>query len=242
MDNPELASDAMAVVVLGEFDPLLVTPRWLRQVNLIGAEDYESFEPELISSKGSVVNFGSIQLKVLPGTLEVNTESASDVEAARDLAAGILLSGGTPSISAMGINRTVHFSAPFEAWHAIGDALAPKEVWNGVLHLPGMRSVGLMGARDDGYSGSVNVTVQPSAAVRPGVFVSINDHYTLTHAESFTQRFEPMPAEQTDLDRSPDKIPVATEIMTDRFSASRGRAQTIIDRVASLGSPVGGVR
>ncbi|MFF3710020.1 hypothetical protein [Streptomyces phaeochromogenes] len=240
MDNPELASDATAIVVLGEFDPLLVTPRWLRQMDLIGAEDYESYEVELISSKASVVNFGSIQIKVVPGTLEVNTEAVSDVEAARDLAAGILLSGGTSSISAMGINRTVHFSVPFEDWHAIGDALAPKEVWNGVLHLPGMMSVGLMGARDDGYSGSINVNVQPSAAIRPGVFISINDHYTLTHADPVTQRFGPAPPEQTDLDRSPDKVTVATKIMTEGFSASRGRSQSIIDRVAALGDSTGG--
>ncbi|MFD8424276.1 hypothetical protein [Streptomyces sp. NPDC059466] len=240
MDNPELASDAMAVVVLGEFDPLLVTPRWLRQMDLIGPEDYESYQIELISPKASVVNFGSIQLKVVPDTLEVNTEEANDVEAARDLATGILLSGGTPTISALGINRTVHFSTPFDAWHAIGDALTPKEAWNDVLHLPGMMSVGLMGARDDGYSGSVNVNVQPSAAVRPGVFVSINDHYTLTHADSPTQRFEPAPPEQTDLDRSPEKITVATKILTEGFSISRGRAQAVIDRVASLGESTGG--
>ncbi|MFJ8799998.1 hypothetical protein [Streptomyces sp. NPDC102487] len=239
MNNQELAADAMAVVVIGKFDPLLVTPRWLRQKDLIGPEDYESFETELISPKASVVQFGSIQLKVVPDALEVNTEAAHDAEAARDLAAGILLSEASPSVSALGINRTVHFPVAVERWHAIGDALTPKNVWEDVLHLPGMMNAGLMGARNDGYSGSVNVSVQPSAAVRPGVFVSVNDHYTLTKVEPPTQRFDPSPPE-TNVQSSPEKVAIAARILSEGFSASRGRAQAIINRVGSLGDALGG--
>ncbi|WP_105973726.1 hypothetical protein [Streptomyces geranii] len=240
MDKPELVSDTLAVVVLGEFDPLVVTPRWLRQMDLIGAEDYESYRTDLISSNGTLVHLGSIDLKVLPDTLEVKTDAIDDVEVARDLAAGILLSSGTPRISAMGINRVVHFSARFEEWHAIGDALTPKDLWNDVLHLPGMANIGICAARNDGYSGSVNIQVQPSVVVQPGVFVSVNDHHTLTQAAPPTGRTAPALPEQTNLDRSVDKVAVATKILTEDFSSSRLRAQSIIDRVASLGSAARG--
>ncbi|WP_427922138.1 hypothetical protein [Streptomyces sp. cg40] len=240
MNKPELASDVMTVVVLGEFDPLLVTPRWLRQMDLIGPEDYESYVIELISPSVTAVSFGSIQLKVTPENLEITTEAVNDVEAARDLAAGILLSGGTSKISAMGVNRLVHFSVTFDEWHAIGDALAPKDVWSEVLHLPGMQNLGICGARNDGYSGAVNVQVQPSVVVQTGVFVSVNDHYTLTQARVPTRRTMPTSSEQTNLDRSADKIAVAAKILTERFSASRLRAQSIIDRVALSGAVTGG--
>ncbi|MFD6874718.1 MULTISPECIES: hypothetical protein [unclassified Streptomyces] len=240
MEKLELASDTMTMVVLGEFDPLLVTPRWLRKMDLIGVEDYESYRIELITPNATVVNFGAIQLKVLPDTLEVSTDAVSDVEVARDLAAGILLSEGASTIGAIGINRMVHFSSPFSNWHAIGDALVPKTLWTDVIHLPGMLSLSLAGARDDGYSGAVNVQIQPSAIVQPGVFVSVNDHYTLTLTDIPVERTMAGPLAPSDAIRSVEKIAVATSIMTTKFSASRARAQSIIDRVESLGNVTGG--
>lgn len=242
MDIPELASDSMNVILLGEFNPLQVAPRWLRQMDLIGEEDYDSYSIEVISPGATIVSFGSIRLQVVPENLQIATDASGDVEAARDLAAGILLSNGSPGISAMGINRLVHFGAEFERYHAIGDALTPKDLWDGVLHLPGMLNLGITGVRDDGYGGAINVQVQPSAVVRPGVFVSVNDHYNLTYADTPTDRNAPTEPGEVNPQQSPDKIPIAVKILTEGFSASRSRAQAIIDRVISLGTAPGGSR
>jgi hypothetical protein len=224
----------MNVVLLGEFDPLQITPRWLRQLDLIGAEDFDSYNTEIISAGATIVSFGSIKLQLGPESLQVATDAPGEVEAARDLVAGILLSNGSPGISAMGINRLVHFSAEPIQYHAIGDALTPKSLWDGLLHFPGMLNIGMTGARDDGYGGSINIQVQPSVVVRPGVFVSVNDHYSLTYSEVQKDRNAPADPEQTNPQRSSDKIPVAVKILTEGFGASRGKAQAIIDLVASL--------
>jgi len=231
----------MSVVVPGEYDPLLITPRWLREKDLIGAEDYDSYGIEIISSGGTVVSFGSIVLRVLPDTLQVSTDAPDDAEAVRDLAAGILLSmpRDTAGISAMGINRAVHFAVPQDAYHTVGDTLVPKGIWDGVLYLAGMVNVGLNGVREDGYDGGINVQVQPSNVVRPGVYVSINDHYTLTHTEVPTDRNFPVDPELLNPQRSADKLQVAVKILTDDFATSRNRAQAIIDRVASFRSQAG---
>jgi hypothetical protein len=238
----DLASDSMNVVLLGEFNPLQITPRWLRQMDLIGAEDYESYSIEVISLGATILSFGSIRLQIVPENLQVATDASSDVEAARDLAAGILLSNGSPSISSVGINRLVHFRADFERYHAIGDALTPKDLWDDVLHLPGMLNLGITGVRDDGYGGAINVQIQPSATVRPGVFVSVNDHYDLTYTDTPTNRNGPTEPQEFTPQRSPDKIPIAVKILTEGFSDSRSRAQAIIDRVISLGTVPRGSR
>jgi hypothetical protein len=229
----------MNVVLLGEFDPLQITPRWLRQMDLIGAEDYESYSTEIVSAKATIVSFGSIQLQVLPDSLHVTTDAPAEVEAARDLAVGILLSNGSPEISALGINRMVHFEAEVTHYHAIGDTLTPKDLWNDVLRLPGMLNLGMTGTRDDGYAGSINVQVQPSVIVRPGVFVSVNDHYNLNHADPPSDRNTPADPEQGNPQRSPDKIPIAVKILTEGFGRSRSRAEAVIDLVASLGNNSG---
>jgi hypothetical protein len=68
------------------------------------------------------------------------------------------------------------------------------------------------------------------------VFVSVNDHYNLTYAETPADRGTTTELEEINLQRSPDKIPIAVKILTEGFSASRSKAQAIIDRVASLGT------
>jgi len=236
VDITELASDSMNVVLLGEFNPLQINPQWLRQMDLIGAEDYDSYNIEVISPAGTVVSFGSIRLQIVPESLHIASDASDDVEAARDLVAGILLSNGSPGISSMGINRAVHFGAALERYHAIGDALTPKAVWDGVLHLPGMLNLGITGVREDGYGGAINVQVQPSAMVRPGVFVSVNDHYNLTYADTPIDRSASTEPGEANPQPSLDAIPIAVKILTEGFGASRSRAQAIIDRVISLGT------
>jgi hypothetical protein len=239
VDKPELVNDSISIVLIGKFQPLQVTPRWLRQMDLIGAEDFDSYTVEIISPGATIVSFGSIRLQVGPENLQILAGAPAEVEVARDLAAGILLSSDDLSISAMGINRMVHFKADLKEYHAIGDALTPKNQWNGVLNLPGMQSLAMTGIRDDGHGGSINVVIQPSAVLKPGVFVSVNDHYSLTFTETRQDRNTPPDPSETDPQPSRDKVPVAVKILTDGFNVSRHRAQAIIDLVASLGIPGG---
>ncbi|MCU7822188.1 hypothetical protein [Kitasatospora sp. DSM 101779] len=235
MHKPDLARDSMAVVVLGGFEPIKITPRWLRQENLIGPEDYESFEVEIISSSATIVTFDTIQVKALPDTLQVGSDTSADAEAVRDLAVGILLSGGATEVAALGINRMVHFSADSGRNHIIGDSLAPKDMWSEVLPLAGLQNLNIRGARDDGYGGAVNVQVQPSVIIPSGVFVSVNDHYNLTRAPTPTDRDSVFDPEQNKPQRSPEKVAVARDILINDFGASRLRAQSIVEHVVTLG-------
>ena len=87
----------------------------------------------------------------------------------RDLALGILRSLPHTPVQRIGINHLAHFPVESEGvWHRLGHALTPKELWEEVLEKPGMLSLTIQGQRTDDYSGSVNVTVQPSSVVRPG--------------------------------------------------------------------------
>ena len=79
----------------------------------------------------------------------------------------------------MGINRQLHYRlASEERWHQLGDRLAPKEGWNGVLGgRPGMASVEILAKRDDAEV-PLRIKVQPSVRVVPhGVYFETNEHY-----------------------------------------------------------------
>ena len=208
MDSPELAHDNLMIVVLGEFDPMQIIPRWLRDEDLIGPEDFDSHQIEVISPGVTAVTFGSIQLQVKTDSMQI--------------------------IAALGINRHVHFGLTGEERHAIGDALAPKSLWQGVTDLPGTQTLTITGVRNDGFGGTVNITVQPSNQINPGVFVAINAHFNLVPTPIPATRDANADPEVGNPVRSAEKVPIAVKILTGQFSASRKRTQAIIDRIYSL--------
>ena len=96
----------------------------------------------------------------------------------------------------MGINREVHFSvSSFSERDRIGRLLAPVKPWGdwGKKLEPdgkhgGMTSLTMRQVNPEGRppGGQVNVTVEPSNKIgedRPGVYVRINDHYTMENLE-----------------------------------------------------------
>src|SRR5262249_52322167 len=76
-----------------------------------------------------------------------------------------------------GVNNEAHFRASsIEKWHALGHRLAPKEHWQKFFKEPGMQSLTIRQTpRPDGLKGHVQITVEPSVRIFPGVYVAIND-------------------------------------------------------------------
>lgn len=97
----------------------------------------------------------------------------------------------------MGLNRFLHFRMPSEEqWHAVGDLLAPKEPWLGILGRPGLRSLYIQDAPEDLASSGAAVKatpfirVEPSLAVSPGVFVEVNKHHEAAGANTTSALIE----------------------------------------------------
>jgi hypothetical protein len=119
------------------------------------------------------------------------------------------------------------------AWHAVGDALAPKQIWADTMNIPGMASLTLLGSREGTYEGYQQVTVQPSALVQQGIYISHNDHFTLTVLNKPVSTQEQLnaifrrPAESTR-----EKIPTAIEALSNEWNNSMIRASAVIERIA----------
>jgi hypothetical protein len=82
-------------------------------------------------------------------------------------------------IRVMGINYDVHFRVESEEkWHEFGHKLTPKGIWARMFDNPGMRSLTIEESiRPDGYEGRIQVKVEPSIQLHPGIYISVNDHY-----------------------------------------------------------------
>jgi hypothetical protein len=235
MDLPPLVSDIYQVVVRGDFKPVNVSPAWLRDQDLIGDPEHEEATFEvLLPNEIAIFNAGWIRCQATPDNLTLQTDQQAEVGRLRDLAIGILRAFDKP-VSLLGINRTVHFSLRnTKQWHSVGDHIVHNEIWDGILTLPGMRVATYWGQRSDKYAGRIQVQIEPSFQVHPGIFVGYNDHYDLTTVESQpTTRTE---FDTTDLRENTEvtieKVAVAIEVLTNQWEPSLQLSTRIIERTA----------
>ena len=89
-------------------------------------------------------------------------------------------------VTAVGLNFMAHFkTAGFDEYHAIGDTLAPKTIWNELFPdlIVGMQDLTLIvqhGKREDVTIPDIQrITIQPSGQIKNGVYLQMNDHHGL---------------------------------------------------------------
>ncbi len=172
-------SSGVSVVAIGGFNPRIFEPLWFSQQGLMPESEAHAADAQLVDGQFARLDLPWTIVTVVTERLDVaSKEETVQTAQIRDLALGILrLLPHTP-VQRIGINHLAHFPVESEdVWHKLGHALTPKELWEEVLEQPGMLSLTIQGQRTDDYSGSVNVTVQPSAVVRPGIFMNVNDDF-----------------------------------------------------------------
>jgi hypothetical protein len=182
MAGREMQSQAVAITVIGSFNPHVVQPLWLSKHGLVAEAEALESEPQLISRDLAHIGLPWATLTVVADRLQVETSNDIVVPAQiRDLVVGILsLLPHTP-VSVVSVQHRAHVRLASEAqWHAAGDLLAPKEIWQDVLDKPGMFDIAVQGVRPDERAGAIKVRVRPSPLVHPGIFVNINEEFLVT--------------------------------------------------------------
>lgn len=238
MSLPPITADSMSVVVRGTFDIAAVTPAWLHANGLIGGEEFEESRPELfVPDEVNTFSAAWLRCDLRKDLFQVSTTQEDEFERLRDVAVGVLRESRSTPVSALGINRTLHMEMPDDkSLHAIGDAITPKELWEGVLAHAGMRSAVLWAARPDLYAGRVEVRIEPSVAIPNGVFVAYNDHYDLETVtaiaatrDEWTNRLRPA------AHATIQKGGVAIRVLTNEWGSSMARLTLILERIAETG-------
>ncbi len=236
MPLPESGLDGMNVVVRGHFNPGIFSPAWLLAQAIIGPSEYADAEPNIITRDFASFRTGWLLCDVTADALQLRTTDLDEFERVRDVVVAVLRTLHHTPVGALGINREIHFPVrDLEAWHAVGDALAPKAVWENVLIAAGMRNITLWGVRPDDYMGRVQVQVEPSLRVPRAIYVSVNDHFGLHKRPPGFQETRNAAWEVTSEDNvepTPDKLQVALDILLNDWATSLARAETVIECVA----------
>ncbi|WP_156495979.1 hypothetical protein [Microbacterium sp. T32] len=232
----DVTLESVSVVIRGVFNPVLFTPSWFRDAELIGADEFEDSEVTIISPENTTLRMAWLDFTASSDHIQLQTVALEEVPRLRDAAVGMLRTLEGYPANALGINRDVHTRCDSEdALHRVGDAIAPKDVWTDVLDFPGLRSVLMWGARMDSWSGQTNVRVEPSMLVKPGIYVSVNEHFDLNSWDSLpSSREDAYSYGQAGTSPTNEKRLAAIQILTDRWQSTDDNWLAITKKVSSL--------
>ena len=192
-----LELSGIVIVGSGSFNPAIFQPHWLERKDLISSNAAQSALSELVVTP-DLTAFTADWLSVQVGLQQLvfaTVDEGRDVDL-RDVGRGVLSLLPETPVDAVGVNADAHFRVESEAqWHALGDTLAPKKLWESVFGASdndwrhredggfvGLRTMTVETHRTEPL-GYVRIEVAPSLRVLPhGVYVGINTHFQLTEA------------------------------------------------------------
>ena len=225
--EPEI--DGAHIVLLGSFNPAILTPAWFAHRGLLPAGVEESAKLIVAHPDATAFDAEWLELRARQDRFLAGTTRSPHIRI-RDLVLRVFGEHleHTP-IKAFGINRVVHFRlSGASARDRVGRTLAPTSVWGAwsVALEPdgergGMTSLTMtqMNPAERPRGGRIGVTVEPSSRVgngRDGIYVAVNDHYVVP---------------KEDAHASARMI----ELLDQNFDKSLKHSESLIDHVMSLG-------
>lgn len=235
LSSPHVAAHGCVLVVRGYFNPAILSPDWLLRVALISGEQHDDSEIQIISEEITIFRCGWATIQVGRDHLQVGASDPEEFDRLRDLVVGILQTLRHTPLAAIGINRHAHLRAPnLQAWHAVGDLLSPKDLWDGVLVLPGMQSIAYQGVRPDSFAGQVQVQIEPSNRVVNAIYVAHNDHFALQHVDRQPQSRLEFGGEPPAVEPSSENFALVDEILGKSWAEAMRRADLAVSRAWSI--------
>lgn len=214
--EPGVPASTATIVLLGAFNPLILSPAWLADNGIITAYDLEEIQDTrraLTAPDVSLMQFRTFALQADHERVQITSTPETETPSLiGDIVANIFTLLSHTPITGMGFNLTVHQAMEAERSRAILDRYAPQDPIHDVLGASGsVASIALAGRRDNDYAGQLRLVLEPSAIVQ-GIFLSLNDHYDLGAAGT---------------------AGVAANIVNDQWQESLARAETLFDKVVS---------
>lgn len=182
--------EGVTIVLLGAFNPSIFQPLWFGSEGILPPESAEHAKINVISSELTQWSVDWFQLQILANKAQFTCTVPHRYEYFFDMISNVFKELRHSKVERFGLNYTAHYAlANEEIWHKAGHALVPKTAWENVLDTPGLRQVSIAGKRSDNFSGSIMITAEPSAQLRPGLFIRYNDDI-LVESQSAAQAVE----------------------------------------------------
>lgn len=176
----------LSIVLVGQFNPAIISPDWLALKKLIRESESEAAQIKIIHPEVSQFSLSFLEIQVTKDKFQLNCNNAADFILARDLAASIFTYLKETPVNGIGLNHIVHFALPNkEAYIKFGDWLAPHKIWSELLKNPGLLELKIIEeVGEEDYLKS-HVMINPSEKIHPfGVRFQLNYHIELTKVKN----------------------------------------------------------
>jgi hypothetical protein len=204
--------DGGSIVLIGSFNPSIFQPEWFARQGLLPEAEAAEAKIKLIHSQITEFETERFQIQITAERFTTVSQLNANPAPLRDLVRGTFFILEHTPVTVMGLNCLLHFPMESEqAWHHIGDRLAPKEGWNGILSdRPGLASLSILTQKDKETGVQFRVRVEPSMSVQHGIFFEINEQH-------IAPKVEPLKA--------------LMEILDKRWEESRNYGHRIADHI-----------
>lgn len=182
MATPTAEVDQLTIVLIGNFNPAILQPRWMGAVGLIGEAEAAAAVITVITPDTAIFDVGDwLSLQVTPERFQA-TAPFSHALKVRDFAVELFSALEHTPIRQLGISRTMHFRLKDTSTRdAMGEKFAPATVWPAALVNPKLNSLRKVGKRPRSRAASLTVTIEPSVRIQDvGVFIGAHEHYEIT--------------------------------------------------------------
>ena len=169
------------IVLLGNFNPVILTPFWLASKSLIRETEAETAKVEIIHPDITRFEIDWFAIQVNTNRIEFKTKRESHFSALRDLIVSIFANLKETPITSFGINHFCHFSLrDTKEYINFGYWLSPVEQFSEVLNEPKLLSIQYIETKNkEKNDGAVRIAISPSNLIldNKSVVFNCNHHF-----------------------------------------------------------------
>jgi hypothetical protein len=183
----------LAIVLIGDFNPVIMSPIWLSSKGLIREEEARKAKVELIHNDITRYELSWARVEVTQKRFEIRTSQEPYFEPLKDLAISIFDILRETPLNTVGINHLLYYAiSREETYYEFGNKFAPLVNWKDILNEPRVLGLDIIELkRKDGLKGKFRVKLSPSdipLATPFGVLIHTNDEVGLQLGETGKDR------------------------------------------------------
>ncbi|HEV7349301.1 hypothetical protein [Telluribacter sp.] len=171
----------IALVTIGSFNPVIISPAWLQGKGALGKQETESANIDIIHRELTQFSLSWSTCRVTPERFELICDSISYFEPMRDLFQSIFKVLRETPVNAIGINHVIVFDlGNATKFDQFGKFLATMDIWDETISHSKLKTIEILEQpRKDNLPGYRNIKLEgiSNAKAKYGISISINDHF-----------------------------------------------------------------
>jgi hypothetical protein len=164
--------------LIGSFNPVIFVPLWFANQGLLPVREAESADIQIVHREVTSFSLEWLGLQVTPDRFTASTTDSAHLEPVKDLVLGAFSVLEHTPLRMMGMNRDIHRKLPSqEVLNRIGSRLVSNGFWRHTISDSRPQSIKMTGRRPNIEDAVLNLTIEASAKLVPGMYMGFNEHY-----------------------------------------------------------------